>query len=151
MNDESGSKTWKYVGIGCGIAALLGLCSVGGCLLFCGGTIGAIFAATEAPVAATRVFLGHVRSGNTAAAYEEMASSYRAHTSLEGFQAAISAMPEVTGSTDETITQRNVSQNGADIGGFVTGPNGTAPFQAHLVEEGDAWRIDSLTVSGRPL
>ena len=27
-----GSNTWKYVGIGCGVAVLLSLCAVGGCV-----------------------------------------------------------------------------------------------------------------------
>ena len=149
---NEGSSTWKYIGIGCGIVALLGLCTFGGCALFCGGAIGAGMAAMEPPAEATRVFFGHVRGGDLATAYTDTASSYQASHSQAEFEAAVSTMPELASSTDQTISNRNVQAGlGATMSGTLQGPSGNTPFSAHLVDEGGIWHIDGLTVGAGSL
>jgi hypothetical protein len=146
---EEGSSTWKYVGIGCAILALLGLCSAGSCVLFCGGAIGAGVAAMEPPVEATRTFFASVRSGDTAGAYAQTAESYRASHTVEQLEASLAAMPALAASSDQTILNRSVQAGqGATMGGTLD--DGTS-FQAHLVDEAGVWRIDSLTVGGSSL
>lgn len=147
-----GSSTWKYVGIGCGILVLLGLCIGGACTVMCGGAIGAGMAAMEPPAEATRVFFGHVRAGDTAGAYAETAASYQASHSEAEFLAALATMPELSASTDQTISNRNVQAGlGATMSGTLQGPGGTTPFSAHLVDQGGTWHIDTLTVGAGSL
>lgn len=149
---SEGSSTWKYVGIGCGVLALIAACSLGTCMVCFGGAVGAGLAATEAPAEATRSFFGHVRAGQTDLAYAETSSSYQATHTLEQFQAGLAAMPELASSTDQTISQRNVQAGiGADMGGTLEGPSGNVRFEADLVEEGALWRISGLTVGGHSL
>jgi len=149
---EGESNTWKYVGIGCGILALIAACSLGTCMVCFGGAVGAGMAAMEPPVDATRSFFGHVRAGQTDLAYAEMASTYQATHTLEQFQAGLAALPELARSTDQTISQRNVQGGvGADMGGTLEGPDGAVRFDVDLVEEGTLWRISGVTVAGRTL
>lgn len=149
---SEGSNTWKYVGIGCGILALIGACSLGTCVIFCGGAIGAGIAATEAPAEATRAFFDAVRGGNAATAYAQTATSYQASHTMDQFQAGLASMPELAASSDQTISNRNVQAGqGATMGGTLQGPSGMTPFSAHLVEEGGGWHIDELTVGGGSL
>lgn len=141
-----GSSTWKYVGIGCGILALIAVCGIGTCAITCGGAIGAGVAAMEPPAEATRTFFGSVRGGDVAGAYAQTASSYQSSHTLEQFQASLATMPEIAASTDQTISNRNVQAGfGATMAGTLQGPSGSTPFSAHLVDEGGTWHIDTLT------
>lgn len=151
MNGE-GSSTWKYVGIGCGILALIAACSLGACVVCAGAGIGAGIAATEEPANATRSFFGHVRAGQIELAHAEASSGFRARYDVEQLRASLAAMPELAASTDQTISQRNVQAGAsATMGGTLQGPSGTTSFSATLVQEGGVWRIDGLTVAGRTL
>ena len=141
-----GSSTWKYVGIGCGILAVLAMCGLGACFLTCGGAIGAGMAAMEPPADATRAFFASVRAGDTAGAYSQTATSYQSSHTLEQFQTSLGTMPEIAASTDQTISNRNVQAGlGATMAGTLQGPSGNTPFSAHLVDEGGLWHIDTLT------
>lgn len=152
MSEGGESSTWKYVGIGCGILALIGVCSLGTCVVFCGGAIGAGVAAMEPPAEATRAFFGAVRSGNVATAYAQTATSYQAGHTMDQFQASLATMPELAASTDQTISNRNVQAGlGATMAGTLQGPGGDTSFTAHLVEEGGGWHIDTLTVGAGSL
>jgi hypothetical protein len=150
--DGEGSSTWKYVGIGCGILALIAACSLGVCFACAGVGIGAGIAATEEPANATRSFFGHVRAGQIELAHAETSSRFQASHSVEQLRAGLAAMPELAASTDQTISQRNVQAGGsATMGGTLEGPSGRTSFTATLVQEGGVWRIDGLTVAGRGL
>ncbi len=146
------SNTWKYVGIGCGILALIAACSLGTCMVCFGGAVGAGLAATEAPADATRTFFGHARSGQTDLAYADMASAYQATHTPEQFRASLAALPELTSSTDQTVLGRQVSAGlSAEIRGTLQGPGGDVPFDVTLVPVGEAWHVSGVTVAGRSL
>ncbi len=153
MSEGSGEpSTWKYVGIGCAILAVIAACALGSCVLFCGGAIGAGIAAMEPPAEATRAFFAAVRSGDVPAAYAQTAESYRDRHTLEQFTSGLSGMPALAASADQTISSRNVQAGaGATLGGTVSGPGGDTPFTAHLVEEGGLWRIEALSVGSGSL
>jgi hypothetical protein len=151
MNGE-GSSTWKYVGIGCAILALIAACSLTACFACAGAGIGAGIAATEEPANATRSFFGHVRAGQIELAHAETSSGLRARYDVAQLRAALAGMPELAASTDQTISQRNVQAGvSATMGGTLEGPSGGTSFSATLVQEGGVWRIDGLTVAGRAL
>lgn len=149
---EEGSSTWKYVGIGCAILALIGACALGTCVACAGAGIGAGIAATEEPAEATRSFLGHVRAGAWDAAIAESSSGFQASHTAAQLQASAQGIPALTGSTDQTISQRNVQAGvSATMGGTLDGPGGPTQFQATLVQEGGVWRIATFTVAGQVL
>lgn len=152
MSEGEVSNTWKYVGIGCGIVALIALCSVGSCALCFGGAVSAGIAALEPPVEATRGFLTQVRAGDAPGAYAQTSQSYRATHTVEQFTAALASMPELAASYDQTISQRNVQAGqGATMGGNLHGPSGNTGFTAELVEEEGVWRISTLRVGAATL
>ncbi len=147
MSEGSGSSTWKYVGIGCAVIALLGLCGVGACVACTMTGVGGVIAATEAPAESVRTFFGAIRRGDLAGAYGQTATGYRSTFSLEQFTAAVAAQPQLAASTDQTISQRNIdAATGATMGGTLDTPTGATPFTTHLVQEDGAWRVDSFSV-----
>lgn len=146
-----GSNTWKYVGIGCGIAALLSICAVGGCFTFCAAGVGGIVAATEAPATAAHGFFTDIRNHSTAAAYGRMSTAYRAAHTEADFGAAVAAIPGLEANTDSTFTGRAINGSTATLTGLLTSP--TRPIQAivTLHDEGGTWVIDSVLLDGQPL
>lgn len=152
MSDEGSSNTLKYVGIGCAVITLLGMCGVGACVTCAGVGAGGIMVAVEAPAEATHGLLRDLRSGNVAGGYARMSSSYRAVHTEADFAAAVAAHPVLTTSTDATISSRNIHGATATMGGTLDGAGGVVGMvSAELSQEGEAWMIDALTVDGAPL
>lgn len=145
---QSGSSPWKWVGIGCGILALLGVCSTGACLA-CGG-VGAvgIFAAVEAPANEAKGLLADVRAQRFDAAYARMSATYQASHDLATFTASVQAIPAMTTMTDDTISQRNVSGPTARMAGVVHTPSGDAPVLVQLSQAGERWVVERIEIAG---
>jgi len=146
-----GNKTLKIVGITCGVILLVGLCGVGGCFLFCGGTFAGVWQATEAPARATKGFFSDVRGGQYAQAHQRLSPSFQQRLPLDRFQTEVQSVDALMQQTDDTITSRQVSGMGATMGGFLTTPGGSVPVEATLSKQGEHWYIESLTVGGRVL
>lgn len=142
------SSPWKWVGIGCGVLALLGVCSTGACLA-CGG-LGAvgIMAAVEAPANEAKGLLADVRAQRFDAAYARMSASYQASHDLATFTASVQAIPAMTTMTDDTISQRNVSGSTARMAGMVHTPTGNAPVELQLSLLGERWFVDRIDIAG---
>ena len=143
-DEEGGSSTWRYVGIGCGIAALIGACLIGSCFACAGAGVGAGMVAFEAPVAATRTFMTAVRANDGATAYAQMSTAYTLTHSQADFETALAALPELAASTDQTISQRRIQQASAVMGGSLEGPMG-GTFEVTLHQEGEVWKIDDVS------
>lgn len=144
MSDEGESKTWRYVGIGCGVAALIGACVLGSCVACAGAGIGAGVVAFEAPVETTRTFLSAVRAHDGATAYAQMSTAYTLTHSQSDFETALESLPLLAASTDQTISQRSIQPTGAVMGGTLEGPEG-GTFEIRLHQEGEDWRIDEVS------
>jgi hypothetical protein len=153
MDDSSGgSNVWKYVGIGCGIAALLSICAVGGCFACGAAGIGGIVAATEAPATAAHGFFSDLRSHDDAAAYARMSEPYRAVHPQADFTASVASVPGLATNTDSTFTGRAINGTTATLTGVLSTPSGALPVVMALHDSGGStWVIDSVIVSGRPL
>ena len=149
-DEEGGSNTWRYVGIGCGIAALIGACVIGSCVACAGAGIGAGMVAFEAPVETTRTFMTAVRAHDGASAYAQMSTAYTLTHSQGDFDAALETLPELVASTDQTISQRRIQQSTAELGGTLQGPMGGS-FEVTLHQEGEAWRIDDVSTANARL
>lgn len=150
--DGEGNNTLKYVGIGCAVLALLGLCGIGSCLTCAGAGVGGIMMAVEAPAEAAHGFLRDVRSGNPAGAYARTSPAFRAAHPEAEFAARLAAMPALTSATDATLSNRNVHGSTATMAGTLDGPSGpVGNVSIELSSVGDAWSIDAVTVDGMPL
>lgn len=149
-DEEGGSSTWRYIGIGCGVAALIGACVIGSCFACAGAGIGAGMVAFEAPVETTRTFMSAVRAHDGATAYAQMSTAYTLTHSQADFETALQALPELALSTDQTISQRNINQAGAVMGGVLEGPTG-GTFEVTLHQEGEVWKIDDVSTGNARL
>jgi hypothetical protein len=150
------SNTLKYVGIGCLVVGLLGMCGVGACVTCVGAGAGGIMAAVAAPAEAVHGFMREVRTGGSTSAYARMNASYRAANSQADFDARLAAFPALTAATDATIAQRNVNGTTAVMSGTLDGTvcaaGGTGcavPISFTLHQEGEAWYIDTVTIEGQ--
>lgn len=153
MDDGGGgSSPWKYIGIGCGIAALLSVCALGSCFACAGAGIGGLVVATEAPANAAHGFFADVRGGDLAHAYGRMSDTYRAARTQADFAAAVHGVPGLDGHTDSTFSGRAINGTTATMTGALTAPAGVLPVVVVLHDTGGGtWVIDSVAVSGRTL
>lgn len=149
MSDER-SNQLKYVGIGCAIAALLGLCGVGSCIACAGAGVGGVMLAVEAPAEQAHGFLRDARSGNPAGAYARMSPAYRALHGEAEFTARLASFPALTSATDATLSSRNVNGPNATMGGTLDGAAGVVgTVRLELVSEGEVWSITAVEVDGQ--
>ncbi|MDQ3032714.1 MAG: hypothetical protein M3Y87_09875 [Myxococcota bacterium] len=148
MSEEGGSSPWKWIGIGCGVLALIGVCLLGSCVA-CGG-MGAVgvFAALEAPANEAKGLLADVRGQRFDAAYGRMSPTYQASHDAAAFTAQVQAIPALTSMTDDTISQRNVSGATARMSGTLQTPTGDVPVAFALSQLGERWVVDSIDVAG---
>jgi hypothetical protein len=150
--DGEGSSTLKYVGIGCAVVTLLGLCGIGSCITCAGAGVGGIMMAVEAPAEASHGFLRDLRSGNTAGAYARTSAAFQATHPEADFAARVAAVPALTTASDATLPNRNVRGATATMSGTLDGPSGpVGHVTIELSSMGEAWVIDSVTVDGTPL
>jgi hypothetical protein len=144
------SNTLKYVGIGCGIAALLGICGVSACVACAGAGLGGVMVAVEAPAEQAHGFLRDVRTGNAAGAYTRMNATYRSLHGEAEFTARLAAFPALTTATDATLSSRNVSGPTATMRGTLDGASGSlGTISVELVSEGELWSITAIDVNGQ--
>jgi len=148
---SEGGKTWKILGITCGVIVLLGLCTVGGCFLFCGGAIGGVMQATQAPANAAKGFFADIRAGNYAQAHQRLSPARQQAMPLDVFQAAVQANPSLVSQTDDTINQRNMTMGAATMGGFLSTPSGNVDVDVVLSQQGEYWYIETVSVANAPL
>lgn len=147
MSEQKKSSPWKWIGIGCGVIVLIGVCIFGACTLCAGG----IWQATDAPAQAAHGFFADARAQNWQNAYQRMSPSYQSTHTAQTLQAAASQIPAITQQTDSTFTNRQVQNATANLDGHLTTPSGPAPVNVTLSNQGGVWYIDSITVSGMPL
>lgn len=149
-----GKKVAMWLGIGCGAMVLLAI--VGGlvCVGVCGAGIGGVVVATEGAVQESRGFLADLRQGNLDAAYQRTSPEFRASHPQDSFEQAVARIPVLRQQTGASFTNRNINASGrtiATIGGQLTAPSGTFPFEVELYREGDRWLVNSVTLRGQQL
>jgi hypothetical protein len=113
------------------------------------GVIGAIvwvaIAATAPPRDAGHAFLGKLREGDYAGAWEDASDGYKKRTPKESFEGAIDrALPEASLSTDATFNSTSVGGGKACLFGSLTSPDGSSPIAMRLVEERGGWHVDEV-------
>lgn len=153
MNEQQPQKsnTLKYVAIGCvGLVLLIG-CAFGGCLLMGGGAAVTALGAVSAPAEQTKGFFADLRGRNYQGALSRMSPTYQASHPLATFQQSVDTMPALTQQTDDTISNRSVTNGLATMSGSLTTPGGSVPVTVTLTQSGAAWQIDAVVVGGAPL
>ena len=148
---QSGSSPWKWVGIGCGVLALLGTCTTGACLACGGAGAVGIFAAVEAPANEAKGLLADLRAQRFDAAYARTSAGYQASHDLATFTAAVQAIPALTTMTDDTISQRQVSGATARMSGTLQTPSGDVPVAFELSQAGERWVVERIDVAGQTI
>jgi hypothetical protein len=149
MDGESGGASpWKWIGIGCGVFALIGACLFGSCLAC--GSLSAVglFAALEAPAHEAKGFLAEIRADRFDAAFGRMNPTYQSSHDLAAFTAEVEAIPALSSMTDDTIAQRNIMGATARMGGVLHTPEGNVPVMFDLSQLGPRWVIDRIDVAG---
>jgi predicted component of type VI protein secretion system len=133
---KKGRSPLVWVGVGC--------C---GCLLLVGIFFAAIFGgtymATKGAADATHAWLGQVRAGQTAQVQAGLSDSYRSQLDEEQLQAIMAVIAQ---SKDATFPARSVVNDRATMTGVLTGGGPPQPVVVQLVKEGDAWKIDGVTL-----
>ena len=147
---DSEDKT-KYILIGCGIAALIGLCGVGSCLTLFGGAAFMGYQHLDVPAKECKAVLAALRSQDIAGAYERLAPEYKQASSQAAFEASVRDHASLLQSTEDTLPQRQVVEGQALMGGFLSTPAGSTAVECELVEKGEAWQVTALRVAGEAI
>jgi hypothetical protein len=141
---SEGTRIAKYVGMGCGMMLLLGLCCAGGGFLVFRSLLGE-------PHRYAHGFLDDVRAGNYPAALQRMGAGYQATHDVARFQQGVAALPPLTQQTDATLSNVNVQNDVANVSGTLTTPQGAVPIILVLTHAGEYWYVDQVQVGGVPL
>jgi hypothetical protein len=139
-----GNKALKWIGIGCGLFLLLGLCAGGGVALMCQSQLGP-------PVDASASFFADVRRGNYQQALSRMNGNYQTTHPLPTFQQNVQQIPALTQQTGASFNSTSVNNDVATVSGNLTTPTGDVPVTVTLSQVGGAWYIDSVMVQGQTL
>ncbi len=138
-----GNKTLKWVGIGCGLFVMLGLCATGAVLL--------IVQSASGPVDATASFFADLRGGNHAQALQRMNGNYQSTHPLPTFQQNVAAIPSLVQQTGASFNSTSVNNNVGTVSGNLSTPTGDVPVTVTLSQVGEYWYIDSVMVQGQTL
>lgn len=147
-----GRSVGKYIAIGCGIAALIGIIGVVSCLGLCGACIGGGMLMTEGAVAQGTGFFGELREGNMEQAYERMSETYRSENDLAAFRQTVESTPMLTQHAEATFAGRNINsfdgQTRVRLTGMLTSPEGNATFEMSCSQVGELWFIEAVSIQG---
>jgi len=139
-----GKKLWIYLGVGCGVLALLTVCGGGsGIFLF--------FRAMGEPVAYARGFLDDIRERDWHDALQRMNAGYQNTHVEESFRQSAESLPALVQHTDATFTSHSSANSTAQVEGNLTTPSGPIAVAMTLTKHGDHWYIDTVNVAGQPL
>jgi predicted component of type VI protein secretion system len=134
---KKGRSPIVWVGVGC--------C---GCLLLIAALMavigGGVYVSTKGAADAAHAWIADVRQGGTAAGAAHLSSGYQGQVS-DATNAAITAA--IQQSSDATFYQRSIENDRAVMRGVLTGGGSTQPITVHLVKEGGAWKVDSVTLA----
>jgi len=124
-----------------------------GCLLLAIAIValigGAAFHMTADAVAAVRVQLADLKTGNTEAAYQRLSDDYKARVSREEFEVLVSRHPGLKDNADSTFWKRSVENDRAEVSGLLTSASGTREMVTyHLVKEGGVWKVSDIEFAG---
>jgi hypothetical protein len=148
-----GRKVGLWIGVGCGIAALLAILGAVLCVGVCGAGIGGVFVATEGAAREANGFLEELRGGDDEAAYARMSNTYRQSHDLNAFRQAVERIPALRQQTGASFTGRNINAGAvmtATISGQLNLATGPVPIQLQLSQRGETWKIETITVQGQP-
>jgi hypothetical protein len=131
-------KAFKWVALGCGAAAVLGVAA-------CAGLIWWAYSLTKPAADAGDQFFALLADGKTHEAYQAAAAPWRAREDEETFTAGLRQL----GLTDCASVQwdsRSINNNERTLGGtMTTKQGGTVPLTVKLVQEGGQWKVLSVT------
>jgi hypothetical protein len=121
-----------------------------GCLLLVGGLMavlgGGAYVATKGAADAAHAWIAAVRQGGSAAGAPHLSSGFSTQVSDETNAAVTAAIRQ---STDATFYQRSIENDRALLKGVLTGGGSTQQITIHLVKEGGAWKVDSVSLGER--
>jgi hypothetical protein len=130
-------KPWKWVAVGCGAVALLGVAA-------CGGFIWVLFSLTQPVAAAGDKFVGLLGEGKTHEAYQAAAAAWKARADEEAFTAELRRLG-LTDAASAAWSSRSINNNVGVLEGEVrTKQGGVIPVTLELVQEGGEWRVQDV-------
>ncbi len=133
---KKGRSPFFWIAIGC-CGCLLLVAIVAGILG------GGVYMATKGAADAGHAWLGAVREGRTDEAVSGLSNGYRERLTRAEFREIASTIQR---STDATFFSRSVENERAKLAGVLTGPAGSQPIEITLVKEGDAWKVDDVSL-----
>ena len=145
------SQALKYILIGVAITVGLGVCGVGSCVALLGGGAFWAYQELDAPAQEAKLFFNELAAGKLDAARERTSKRFRAAHTLAVFEELVRSQPALLSTRDVTLPNRGLVNGRARLAGTLTTRSGTTGVELELVQEGQAWRVDLLSVAGTPL
>ncbi len=141
----------KYILIGVAITVGLGVCGVGSCVALVGGGAFWAYQALDAPAQEAQRFFGELRRGEIDRARQRTSARFRSVHTLAAFEALVRGQPGLLTSRDVSLPSRGMRNGRAHLAGILTTDAGKSGVEIELVQKGQGWQVDRLTVAGTPL
>ncbi len=134
------SSALKYVGIGCGLLAVLAL--------VCGGGFYVCYSKITEAKPYAHAFLRDLREMNYPSALQRMDGAYQSRHNVQSFQQAVAQIPALTTHTDATLSNFNVSNGLTTVEGMLSTPTGPVPIRLTMIKQGEYYYIQSVSAGG---
>lgn len=136
------SRAGRYLGMGCGLFLLLGLCT----------TFVSCYALVPMPARdAAQAFLTDVRGRDFASALQRTSAAYQSTHDAARLQQAVARLPRLDQHTGATFWNASFEDEGATLDGTLSTPDGEIPLGVELVQVDGYWYVDQIVVQGVPL
>lgn len=136
------SRASRYVGMGCGLFLLLGLCT----------TFVSCYACVPMPARdAAQGFLADVRGRDYASALQRTSAAYQRTHDAAALERSIARLPRLAGHTGATFWNASFEDARATLDGTIATPDGDVPIGVELIEADGYWYVDQVVVQGAPL
>ena len=105
-----------------------------------------VFADMAAAAMVSEQFLTHLTADQPDAAYELMSEKYKKTKSLKEFKDMLAKHPAILNGTVNSQPSGQPGGTTMTIPFTLTGPKGTVSGTLHLIKEGEAWKVDQISL-----
>ncbi len=136
------SRASRFLGIGCGVALLIGLCSTS---LSC-------YVCVPMPARdAAQAFLEDIRQRDWAGAHQRTSAEYQSRHDAARLEQSVARIPRLDQHSGATFMNASFEDDRATLDGTMSTPDGEIPVAAELVQVDGYWYVDQVVVEGVPL
>ena len=133
------NRAGRYVGIGCGLFLLLGLCT----------TFVSCYVFVPMPARdAAQGFLGDVRGRDFASALQRTSAEYQSTHDAARLEQSVARLSHLSQHTGATFWNASFEDARATLDGTLATPDGDVPVGIELVETDGYWYVDQVVVRG---